>query len=51
MTTWLRWRKIATSIRLDDDVVMYYKRRASLEKVGYQTLMNAALWQAMKANG
>lgn len=36
-------RKISTSIRLDDDVIMYFKRKASEEKTGYQTLMNAAL--------
>jgi len=36
-------KKISTSIRLDDDVIMYFKRKASEEKTGYQTLMNAAL--------
>ena len=36
-------RKISTSIRLDDDVILYFKRKASEEKTGYQTLMNAAL--------
>lgn len=36
-------KKISTSIRLDDDVIMYFKRKATLEKTGYQTLMNAAL--------
>jgi uncharacterized protein (DUF4415 family) len=35
--------KITTTIRLDDDVVLYFKRKASEQKVGYQTLVNAAL--------
>ena len=36
-------KKISTSIRLDDDIVMYFKRKAGEEKTGYQTLMNTAL--------
>lgn len=35
--------KKSTTIRLDDDVVLYFKKLASEKKVGYQTLMNAAL--------
>jgi len=41
-------KKISTSIRLDDDVVMFFKRKASEEKIGYQTLMNSALREAMQ---
>jgi len=41
-------KKISTSIRLDDDVVMFFKRKASEEKNGYQTLMNSALREAMQ---
>jgi len=36
-------KKISTSIRLDDDIILYFKKKASEDKVGYQTLMNAAL--------
>ena len=36
-------KKISTSIRLDDDIILYFKKRASEEKVGYQTLLNMAL--------
>ena len=35
-------RKKSTTIRLDDDNILYFKKKASEEKVGYQTLMNAA---------
>jgi len=41
-------KKVSTSIRLDDDVIMYFKRKASEEKTGYQTLMNAALREFMQ---
>jgi uncharacterized protein (DUF4415 family) len=36
-------KKLSTSLRLDDDVVAYFKRLASEKKVGYQTLINIAL--------
>jgi len=36
-------KKIATSLRLDDDVILFFKKKASEDKVGYQTLMNMAL--------
>ena len=36
-------RKVSTSIRLDDDVILYFKKKAGEDKVGYQTLMNIAL--------
>lgn len=38
-----RPKKVSTSIRLDDDVILYFKKKASEEKLGYQTLMNMAL--------
>lgn len=40
--------KKSTTIRLDDDVILFFKKRASEEKVGYQTLMNAALREYIK---
>jgi uncharacterized protein (DUF4415 family) len=36
-------KKVSTSIRLDDDIVLFFKKKASEEKIGYQTLMNMAL--------
>lgn len=39
--------KKPTTIRLDDDIILYFKKLASEEKVGYQTLMNSALRKYM----
>lgn len=36
-------KKKSTTIRLDDDLILFFKKRAGEEKVGYQTLVNAAL--------
>ena len=36
-------KKRSTTIRLDDDLILYFKKKASEKKVGYQTLVNAAL--------
>ena len=36
-------KKISVTIRLDDDVVRYFRKLAGLKKVGYQSLINAAL--------
>jgi predicted DNA binding CopG/RHH family protein len=36
-------KKIPTTLRLDDDIILYFKKRASEEKVPYQTLINAFL--------
>jgi len=36
-------KKITTTIRLDDDIILYFKKKASEEKTGYQTLINSAL--------
>lgn len=35
--------KRTTTIRLDDDIILYFKKKASEQKAGYQTLVNAAL--------
>lgn len=35
--------KISTTIRLDDDVILYFKKISSEQKIGYQTLLNSAL--------
>lgn len=42
--------KISTSIRLDNDVILYFKKKASEQKIGYQTLMNAALRQYIQGH-
>ncbi len=36
-------KKVSTSIRLDDDLILFFKKKASEEKIGYQTLINMAL--------
>ena len=36
-------RKKTTTIRLDDDIILYFKKMAGEEKIGYQTLLNSAL--------
>lgn len=41
-------KKIPTTLRLDDDVILYFKKRASEEKVPYQTLINALLRKELK---
>lgn len=41
-------KKIPTTLRLDDDIVLYFKKRASEEKVPYQTLINAFLRKELK---
>ena len=38
-----RPKKRSTTIRLDDDLILYFKKWASERKVGYQTLVNSAL--------
>ena len=35
--------KRPTTIRLDDDIILYFKKMAGEQKVGYQTLLNSAL--------
>jgi uncharacterized protein (DUF4415 family) len=35
--------KVSVSLRLDDDLLIRFKKIASEKKVGYQTLINAAL--------
>jgi predicted DNA binding CopG/RHH family protein len=36
-------KKISTTIRLDDDVLLYLKKLASIKKIKYQTLLNNIL--------
>lgn len=36
-------KKKSTTIRLDEDVILFFKKKASEKKIGYQSLVNAAL--------
>ena len=36
-------RKVSTTIRLDEDVILYLKKEAREKKIGYQTLLNSLL--------
>lgn len=38
-----RPKKISTSMRLDNDILLYLKKIAGEKKVGYQTLINTIL--------
>ena len=41
-------KKISTTIRLDDDVLLYLKKVAGIKKTGYQTLLNSILREYMQ---
>ena len=41
-------QKKSTTIRLDDDIILFFKKKAGEDKVGYQTLMNSALREYIK---
>ncbi len=43
-----RPRKISTTIRLDDDILLFLKKFATERKTGYQTLLNNALRDYVK---
>jgi uncharacterized protein (DUF4415 family) len=43
-------KKTPTTIRLDDDIIIYFKKKASEDKVGYQTLLNKALRDYINKN-
>lgn len=38
-----RPRKVSTTLRLDDDILLFFKKLATEKKIGYQTLLNSAL--------
>ena len=40
-------KKKSVTIRLDDDVVLYFRKLAGIKKVGYQSLINGALRERM----
>ncbi len=41
-------KKISTTIRLDNDILLFFKRLATEKKLGYQTLMNDVLREYIK---
>jgi uncharacterized protein (DUF4415 family) len=40
--------KVSMSLRLDDDIILYFKKLASEKKIGYQTLINQSLREYLK---
>ena len=42
-------KKIPVSLRLDNDIVLYFKKVASEKKVSYQTLINALLRKELQS--
>lgn len=36
-------KKVSTTLRLDDDVLLYLKKKAGEQHIGYQTLINTLL--------
>jgi len=43
-----RPKKVPTTIRLDDDILLFFKKLATEKKSGYQTLMNDVLREYIK---
>lgn len=43
-----RPHKVAVSVRLDNDVLLYIKKIAGLRKIRYQTLLNSLLRDYMQ---
>ena len=41
-------KKVSTTIRLDNDVLLFLKKKASEDHVGYQTLINSLLRDYVK---
>jgi len=44
-------KKIPTSMRLDNDILLFLKKEASEKKIAYQTLINNLLREHMQAAG
>jgi uncharacterized protein (DUF4415 family) len=43
--------KVPTSMRLDDDILLFLKKEASEKKIAYQTLINNLLREHMQKHG
>lgn len=46
-----RPKKVSTTIRLDNDILLFFKKLATEKKAGYQTLLNEALREYVKKTG
>jgi predicted DNA binding CopG/RHH family protein len=44
-------KKVPTSMRLDDDILLFLKKEASEKKIAYQTLVNNLLREHMQVHG
>ena len=44
-------KKIPTSMRLDNDILIFLKKQASEKKIAYQTLINNLLREYMQVEG
>ncbi len=44
-------KKIPTSMRLDNDILIFLKKQASEKKIAYQTLINSLLREYMQKEG
>ncbi len=44
-------KKVPTSMRLDDDILLFLKKEASEKKIPYQTLINNLLREHMQVHG
>jgi len=44
-------KKIPTSMRLDNDILIFLKKKASEKKIAYQTLINNLLREYMQKEG
>ncbi|HFU75442.1 MAG TPA: hypothetical protein ENK66_04275 [Arcobacter sp.] len=44
-------KKVPTSMRLDDDILLFLKKEASEKKMAYQTLINNLLREHMQVAG
>jgi len=42
-------KKIPVSLRLDNDIILYFKKLASEQKVPYQTLINTLLRKELQS--
>ena len=43
-------KKIPTTLRLDNDIILYFKKLASEQKVPYQSLINALLRKELQGS-
>lgn len=46
-----RPKKVSMTLRLDNDILLFFKKLATEKKAGYQTLMNDALREYIEKTG